>query len=70
MFFYLGAKLPEAKNNLVMKFLKKYQSHLDEKLLLENNLIHTDSLIANSASGVSGAGRQAKVANLFSEMSE
>ena len=38
--------------------------------LLENNLIHTDSLIANSASGVSGAGRQAKVANLFSEMSD
>ena len=38
--------------------------------LLENKLIHTDSLIANSASGVSGAGRQAKVANLFSEMSD
>ena len=38
--------------------------------LLENNLIHTDSLIANAASGVSGAGRQAKVANLFSEMSD
>ena len=38
--------------------------------LLENNLIYTDILSANSASGVSGAGRQAKVANLFSEMSD
>lgn len=38
--------------------------------LLEKGLIHTDSLIANSASGVSGAGRQAKVANLFTEMSD
>lgn len=38
--------------------------------LLEQNLIDTGSLIANAASGVSGAGRQAKVANLFSEVSD
>jgi len=38
--------------------------------LLENNLIDTSDLIANCASGVSGAGRQAKIDNLFSEMGE
>ena len=38
--------------------------------LLESGLIHSDSIIANAASGVSGAGRQAKVANLFAEMSD
>lgn len=37
--------------------------------LLEAGLVKTDSLIANAASGVSGAGRQAKVDNLFSEIS-
>lgn len=38
--------------------------------LLEQGLIETDSLIANSASGISGAGKQASVANLFSEVSD
>jgi N-acetyl-gamma-glutamyl-phosphate reductase len=38
--------------------------------LIEAGLINLDSLIANSASGVSGAGRQAKIDNLFSEMGE
>lgn len=38
--------------------------------LLEQGLIETDSLIANSASGVSGAGRQASVGNLFAEISD
>lgn len=38
--------------------------------LLEQKLIATSGLIANAASGVSGAGKQAKVANLFSEMSD
>lgn len=38
--------------------------------LLENRLVDTQSLIASSASGVSGAGRQAKVPNLFSEMND
>ena len=38
--------------------------------LLEEGLIETDSLIANSASGVSGAGKQAKVANLFAEVGD
>lgn len=38
--------------------------------LLENDLIDTDRLIANSASGASGAGKSAKVANLFSEVSD
>jgi len=38
--------------------------------LLEKNLIQTDSIIANAASGVSGAGRQAKVPNLFAELSD
>ncbi|SUO97087.1 N-acetyl-gamma-glutamyl-phosphate reductase [Suttonella ornithocola] len=39
------------------------------KPLLENNLI-TTSLIADSKSGVSGAGRGAKIDNLFAEMGE
>lgn len=38
--------------------------------LLENDLVETDSLIANAASGVSGAGRQAKVPNLLAELSD
>lgn len=38
--------------------------------LLEAGLIEADSIIANAASGVSGAGRQAKVANLFAEVSD
>lgn len=38
--------------------------------LLEAGLIDTQSLIANAASGVSGAGRQAKIDNLFAEMGE
>ena len=38
--------------------------------LLEAGLIDPHSLIANSASGVSGAGRQGKIDNLFSEMGE
>lgn len=38
--------------------------------LLENDLVDADSLIANAASGVSGAGRQAKVPNLHSELSD
>lgn len=38
--------------------------------LLEKNLVDPQSLIANAASGVSGAGRQAKVANLFAEVSD
>lgn len=38
--------------------------------LLEAGLIESDHLIANAASGVSGAGRQASVANLFAEMGE
>lgn len=38
--------------------------------LLEAGLIDTNHLIANAASGVSGAGRQAKIDNLFSEMGE
>ncbi len=40
------------------------------KPLLENGLIETGGLIADVKSGVSGAGRGAKVANLFSEMGE
>lgn len=40
------------------------------KPLLENGLVDTSDLIANSASGVSGAGRQANVANLLSEVSD
>ncbi|GAB5452633.1 MAG: N-acetyl-gamma-glutamyl-phosphate reductase [Halioglobus sp.] len=38
--------------------------------LLEEGLIETDSLIASAASGVSGAGRQAKIDNLLSEVSD
>ena len=38
--------------------------------LLEQGLIEPEGLIANAASGVSGAGRQAKVANLFAELSD
>ena len=38
--------------------------------LLENNLVDPARLIANAASGVSGAGKQAKVANLFSEVAD
>ena len=35
--------------------------------LLENNLVQVDSLIANAASGISGAGKQAKIDNLLAE---
>lgn len=38
--------------------------------LLENNLVDRTRLIANSASGVSGAGRQAKIDNLFAEIND
>ena len=38
--------------------------------LLEQNLINRRSLIANSASGTSGAGRQAKLDSLHSEVSD
>jgi len=38
--------------------------------LLEAGLVDTDDLIANAASGVSGAGRQAKVDNLLTELSD
>jgi len=38
--------------------------------LLENDLIDTETLIANSASGISGAGRQAKVGLLLAESSD
>ena len=38
--------------------------------LLKNQLVDKDSLIANAASGVSGAGRQAKIPGLFSELSD
>lgn len=38
--------------------------------LLENNLVDHNRLIANSASGVSGAGRQAKIDNLFAEVND
>ncbi len=38
--------------------------------LLENGLVELDSLVANAASGVSGAGRQAKVPNLLAELSD
>ncbi len=38
--------------------------------LLEQGLIDTGDLIANSASGVSGAGRQASVDNLLAEISD
>lgn len=38
--------------------------------LLEKGLVDVERLIANSASGVSGAGRQAKVDNLLAEVSD
>lgn len=38
--------------------------------LLENNLVDSEHLIASAASGVSGAGRQAKVDQLFAEVSD
>lgn len=38
--------------------------------LIENNLIDPSDLIANAASGASGAGRQAKVDNLLTEVSD
>lgn len=38
--------------------------------LLENDLVDVSTLIANAASGVSGAGRQAKIPNLFAELNE
>jgi len=38
--------------------------------LLENDLVAANDLIANSASGASGAGRQAKIDNLHSEVSD
>lgn len=38
--------------------------------LLKNNLIETDSIIANSASGISGAGKQAKMDLIMAEVSD
>ncbi|MFA7554429.1 MAG: N-acetyl-gamma-glutamyl-phosphate reductase [Spongiibacteraceae bacterium] len=38
--------------------------------LLENNLIDEQRIIANAVSGVSGAGRQAKIDSLFAEASD
>ena len=38
--------------------------------LLENDLVDASDLIANAASGVSGAGRQGKIDNLMSEVSD
>jgi N-acetyl-gamma-glutamyl-phosphate reductase len=38
--------------------------------LLQNQLIDTSRIISNSASGVSGAGRQAKIDNLCAEVSD
>ena len=38
--------------------------------LLENKLVDPRRIIANSASGASGAGRQAKIDNLFAEVSD
>lgn len=38
--------------------------------LLSNNLIEPETLIANAASGASGAGRQAKIDNLHMEISD
>ena len=38
--------------------------------LLESNLIELDNIIADTKSGVSGAGKQANVGTLFSEMGE
>lgn len=40
------------------------------KPLLDSNLVDTQTLIANAASGVSGAGRQANVGSLFCEAGE
>ena len=40
------------------------------KPLLENGAIDVSNIIANAASGVSGAGKQANVANLLSEISD
>ncbi|MDX2463218.1 MAG: N-acetyl-gamma-glutamyl-phosphate reductase [Porticoccus sp.] len=40
------------------------------KPLLEKGLVDLDDLIANAASGASGAGRQANVANLLTEVSD
>jgi N-acetyl-gamma-glutamyl-phosphate reductase len=38
--------------------------------LLENNLVDSSRLIANAASGASGAGRQAKIDNLLTEIGD
>lgn len=38
--------------------------------LIENDLVDAEYLIANAASGVSGAGRQAKIDNLYAEVSD
>jgi N-acetyl-gamma-glutamyl-phosphate reductase len=38
--------------------------------LLEKDLVETHTLIANSASGVSGAGKQAKIDNLYPEVND
>ena len=38
--------------------------------MLENRLVSTDNLVADAKSGVSGAGRNAKMDNLFSEVSD
>lgn len=38
--------------------------------LLEHKLVDRQSLIANSASGVSGAGKQAKIDNLYAEVAD
>ena len=38
--------------------------------LIENNMVELDNIIADTKSGVSGAGKQANVATLFSEMGE
>ncbi|MEE8057724.1 MAG: N-acetyl-gamma-glutamyl-phosphate reductase [Pseudomonadales bacterium] len=38
--------------------------------LLENKLVDTQRLISNSASGVSGAGRQAKIDHLYTEVGD
>ncbi|MDX1487742.1 MAG: N-acetyl-gamma-glutamyl-phosphate reductase [Acidiferrobacterales bacterium] len=38
--------------------------------LLERDLVHLDHLVADAKSGVSGAGRGAKVANLFAEAAD
>jgi len=38
--------------------------------VIENQLVDSQRLIANAASGVSGAGRQAKIDNLYAEVSD